>query len=145
MRTRLTAVITLLALTACGAEPSAPAGDLQPALTVSSTGAQIITDAEIARQAENTQPAKNWVLYNRNAGAGTFVVGPSSSTSVPPEGIGSLRLSTPTGNDKIFLFNYDQIGKRLADLDRLSYYTWRSSGASPNQVPALNIEVDPDG
>lgn len=145
MRMRLTAVTTLLALTACGADPSAPAGDQKPTLAVSSTGAQIITEAEITRQAENTTPARNWVLYNRNAGAGSFVVGPSSEASVPPEGIGSLRLSTPAGTDKVFLFNYDYVGKRLADLDRLAYSTWRTSGGSPNQVPALNIEVDFNG
>lgn len=145
MRTRLPAIATLLALVACNAEPSAPAGDQKPTLAVSSTGAQIITEAEITRQAENTTPTNHWVLYTRNAGAGGFVVGPSSSSSVPAEGIGSLRLSTPTAADKVFLFNYDYVGERLADLDRLSYYTWRTSGGSPNQVPALNIEADVNG
>jgi hypothetical protein len=114
MRTRLPAIATLLALVACNAEPSAPAGDQKPTLAVSSTGAQIITEAEITRQAENTTPTNHWVLYTRNAGAGGFVVGPSSSSSVPAEGIGSLRLSTPTAADKVVLFNYDYVGERLA-------------------------------
>jgi hypothetical protein len=101
----------------------------------------VITEDDIVRQAENTPPTNNWVLYTRNAGAGAFVAGPAT----PPSGIGSLETRTPTGADKVFLFNYDHIGTRLADIDRISYATYRDTGASPNQVPALNIQVDYNG
>ena len=101
----------------------------------------VITEDDIARQAENTPPTKNWVLYTRNAGTGAFVAGPSA----PPSGIGSLNTVTPTGADKVYLFNYDYVGTPLSAIDQMSYSTYRDSGASPNQVPALNIQVDFNG
>ncbi len=101
----------------------------------------VVTETEIARQAENTPPTKNWVLYTRNAGNGAFRVGPAT----PPSGVGSLELVTPTGADKVTLFNFDHVGTPLADIDQLSYATYRTSGGSPNQVPAINIQVDVNG
>jgi hypothetical protein len=101
----------------------------------------IVTESEIVRQAENTPPTNNWVLYTRNAGNGTFRVGPGT----PPSGVGSFETVTPTGADKATLFNYDHIGTKLSSIDQISYSTYRTSGASPNQVPALNMEVDVNG
>ncbi|HKQ50721.1 MAG TPA: hypothetical protein VJT74_00030 [Pyrinomonadaceae bacterium] len=101
----------------------------------------VVTETEIARQAEDTPPTKNWVLYTRNAGTGTFRVGPAT----PPSGVGSLETVTPTGADKVTLFNFDHVGTSLADIDKMSYATYRASGASPNQVPAINIQVDING
>jgi hypothetical protein len=101
----------------------------------------VVTESEIARQAEDTPPTKNWVLYTRNAGTGTFRVGPGT----PPSGVGSLETVTPTGADKVYLFNFDYVGTPLADIDKLGYSTYRTSGASPNQVPAINIQVDING
>jgi hypothetical protein len=101
----------------------------------------VVTEEDITRQAENTPPTDNWVLYTRNAGTGTFHTGPAT----PPSGVGSLETITPTGADKVFLFNYDHVGTELADIDKMSYATYRVSGGSPNQVPAINIQVDING
>jgi len=101
----------------------------------------VVTEEDITRQAENTPPTDNWVLYTRSAGTGTFHTGPAT----PPSGVGSLETITPTGGDKVFLFNYDHVGTELSYIDRMSYATYRVSGASPNQVPAINIQVDING
>ena len=103
----------------------------------------VVTETEIARQAENTPPTKNWVLYTRNAGNGTFRVGPS----VPPSGVGSLETVTPTGADKVTLFNFDHVGTALSDIDALSYATYRAANPADNdvQLPAINIQVDVNG
>lgn len=101
----------------------------------------VVTEDDITRQLENTPPTDNWVLYTRNAGNGTFRTGPGT----PPSGVGSLETITPTGADKVFLFNYDHVGTALADIDKMSYATYRTTGASPNQVPAINIQVDING
>jgi hypothetical protein len=100
-----------------------------------------VTEDDIARQAENTPPTRNWVLYTRKAGNGTFRTGPGT----PPAGVGSFETVTPTGDDKVTLFNFDHIGTKLADIDKISYATYRDSGASPNQVPSINIQVDVNG
>jgi hypothetical protein len=100
-----------------------------------------VGEADVTRQAEGTPPTDNWVLYTRNAGTGIFVDGPGS----PPLGAGSLNLVTPTGADKVYLFNYDHLGTPLSAIDALSYSTYRDSGANPNQVPAINVEVDSNG
>jgi hypothetical protein len=99
-----------------------------------------ITDADVARQPENTPPTRNWVLYTRALGTGVFRVGPGT----PPLGIGSLELSTPTSADKVTLFNYDEIGTRLSAVSSMSYATYRTSG-SLQQVAALNMEIDYNG
>jgi hypothetical protein len=101
----------------------------------------VVKDGDVARQAENTPPTRNWVIYTRAAGSAVFEPGPAW----PPRGVGSLQLTTPTGADKVYAFNYDHVGTSLADIDAMRYATYRESGASPNQVPALNIEVDYNG
>jgi hypothetical protein len=107
---------------------------------VAATSTQVITETEIARQPENTTPTKNWVLYNRNAGAGAFRTGPAGTS----QGTGSIQLTTPSGADKVFLFNFDHEGTALSDVDALSYATYRSAG-SAQQVTALNIVADFNG
>jgi hypothetical protein len=101
----------------------------------------VITEDDIVRQAENTPPTSNWVLYTRAAGTGAFRTGPGA----PPSGVGSLETVTPTGADKVFLFNYDHVGTALADVNALGYATYRDSGAVANQLPAINIQVDVNG
>jgi len=101
----------------------------------------VVTEEDISRQAEDTPPLKNWVLYTRAAGNGTFRTGPAT----PPLGIGSFETVTPTGADKATLFNFDHVGTRLADINQMGYSTYRTSGASPNQVPSINIQVDING
>jgi hypothetical protein len=69
-----------------------------------------------------------------------FVEGPDN----PPLGVGSLEMGTTASQDKAQLFNYDHIGTALADIDAISYATYRSSAStnSAAQYPAINIEVD---
>jgi hypothetical protein len=100
----------------------------------------VVVEENIARQPENTPPTKNWVLYTRNAGNGSFRSGPGT----PPSGVGSFEFVTPTGADKATLFNYDHVGTALADIDKIGYATYRTSGQG-SQVTALNIEVDVNG
>lgn len=103
----------------------------------------VVTESDIARQAENTPPTKNWVLYTRNAGNGLFRVGPG----VPPAGVGSFETVTPTGADKATLFNFDHVGTELSDIDALGYATYRAANPADNdlQLPAINIQVDVNG
>ena len=81
------------------------------AATAADPGTEVVAETSVTRQAENTPPTDDWVLYTR-AGtpptAGAFVDGPAT----PPLGTGSLQLSTVTGAEKVFLFNYDHVGTR---------------------------------
>jgi hypothetical protein len=99
-----------------------------------------VTDNDVVRQPDGTPPTNNWVLYTRNAGAGAFRTGPAT----PPLGAGSLELTTPTGADKVYLFNYDHVGTALSDVEALGYSTYRSAG-NDQQDTAMNIEVDVNG
>jgi hypothetical protein len=101
---------------------------------------EIITGDDIAEQAENTPPTKNWVLYKRASGDGEVRVGPAA----PPLGVGSYELVTPTGADKATLFNFQHVGTQLDDINKISYSTYRTDGAL-QQVAALNIQVDVNG
>lgn len=100
----------------------------------------VVTGADIAKQAENTPPTRNWVLYKRAAGDGDTRVGPAT----PPSGVGSYQLVTPTGADKATLFNFDHIGTSLSAIDKIGYSTYRTAG-NLQQVAALNIQVDVNG
>ena len=100
----------------------------------------VVIESDIARQAENTPPTRNWVLYTRAAGTGVFRTGPGT----PPAGVGSFEMSTPTGLDKATLFNYDHIGTALADIDKMSYATYRTVGIGV-ALPSINIQVDYNG
>jgi hypothetical protein len=103
----------------------------------------VVTESEIIRQPENTTPTGMWVFYNRNAGGGSFIQGPDS----PPSGVGSFQFLTPTGSDKgtLFYYGYAAVQTPLSSIEGITYSTFRDSGASPNQVPALNIQVDVNG
>lgn len=101
----------------------------------------IVVEGDIARQAEDTFPTKNWVFYTRPTTSGTFRTGPGT----PPSGVGSFEIVTPTAGDKGTLFNYDQVGTKLADINKMGYATYQSSAAVPVQLPSLNIEVDYNG
>jgi hypothetical protein len=131
----------LLSLGACDTEPNAPSEFRAPSFVTSSGNTVIITEADIVRQAENTPPTNEWVLYTRvGTGTGVFVAGPGT----PPAGTGSILFSTPTGTDKVTLFNYLYVEEQLDELDALSYWTYRTAG-SAQQVTALNIQVDVNG
>lgn len=105
----------------------------------------VVTEADITRQAENTPPTDNWVLYTRTpASYGAFTVGPDT----PPIGVGSLETRTPTGADKVFLNNYDYAGKLLSGISQLGYSTYQFSNSTPSdprQLPAINIAICQNG
>ncbi len=101
---------------------------------------EVITDGDVVRAPEGTPPAQNWMLYTRNAGQGTFREGPGT----PSKGTGSLEFVTPTANDKVWLFNYDHVGKSLADVSSMGYSTYRTAG-SAQQVASINLEIDFNG
>ncbi|HEY0081925.1 MAG TPA: hypothetical protein VGB61_03990, partial [Pyrinomonadaceae bacterium] len=106
---------------------------------------EIVTEGDVARRPENTPatPADDWVIYTRTGTpptAAAFVPGPAA----PPAGVGSLRLQTLTSGEKVFIFNYEHEGTKLADLTKLSYVTYRSAG-NGNQLPALNSVIDFNG
>jgi hypothetical protein len=110
-------------------------------------GTEVITESEVTRAVEGAPVTDNWMLYTRTRPtvttpptAAAFVDGPTGT----PLGAGSLRLSTADGNEKVFLFNYDHIGTKLADVDDISYSTYRSAG-SAQQVAALNAVIDFNG
>lgn len=103
----------------------------------------VVTNDDIARQHESTSstPTDNWVYYTRTAAStGVFRTGPAT----PPGGVGSFEITTPTGADKGFLFNYDHVGTKLADINKIGYSTYRTAG-NAQQVTALNIQVDVNG
>ena len=127
-------------LAACSSEPVGP-GASGPALALASgDNGVVVTEEDIARQAESTAPTRSWVLYKRLAGDGAFRTGPAT----PPLGLGSFELGTPGGSDKATLFNFDHVGTPLADIDAVSYSTYRTAG-SLQQVAALNVQVDING
>lgn len=103
----------------------------------------VVTECDVTRQAEGTPPTDNWVLYTR-AGtpptAGAFVTGPGT----PPAGTGSFQTTTANGSEKVFLFNYDHVGKTIGTIDDISYWTYRTAG-SAQQVTALNVQIDKNG
>ena len=146
MRHAALATLALLGFSACSGDTSSPTAAtadraLQAAMAASA-GPQrvIVTESDITRQPENTPPTDNWVLYTRLAGNGAFVNGPGN----PPLGTGSLTLTTPTGTDKVTLFNFDYAGTDLDLVRSMGYATFRTSG-SGFQVAALNIQVDVNG
>ena len=129
-----TLALTLPALGSASADTTAVT-----AAAASST--EVVTEADVVRQPENTPPTNDWVIYTRTpASTAVFQNGPGT----PPAGTGSLTFGTPTGADKVVAFNYDHVGTKLADIDNMGYSTYRSAG-SPVQVASINIEVDYNG
>lgn len=110
-----------------------------------SSGVVVVTESDIARQIEDTPPTRSWVFYTRAAtpATGAFVTGPGS----PPLGVGSFRTGTALDTDKGTLFNFDHVGARLADINAISYATYRdaTSTAPAGQLPSINIQVDANG
>jgi hypothetical protein len=109
--------------------------------TAASTTREVVAEADVARQAENTPPTNNWVLFTRTmASTGTFVAGPGT----PPAGSSSIEFGTPTSADKVYLYNYDHIGVALSDIESIGYSTHRTVGTGP-AVVSINIQVDVNG
>jgi hypothetical protein len=101
----------------------------------------VVTEQDVVRQAENTVPTNDWVLYTRNAGTGEFVSGPQT----PPLGVGSFHTVTPGAADKVYLFNYDHVGTPLSAIDGMGYATYRTSPLVSPQLPSINLQVDLNG
>jgi hypothetical protein len=102
-----------------------------------------VVESDVTRQAENTPPTDNWVIYTRAGtppSAAVFTDGPGS----PPLGVGSLTLTTVTGSEKVQAFNFDHVGTKLSDVDAIGYSTYRTAG-SLQQVTALNVVIDYNG
>lgn len=133
--------VRFLVLTVCvGIAALASAGVISRIVNAACNNVVVVTEDDIVRQAENTPPTNEWVLYTRNAGNGAFRTGPGS----PPLGVGSFETVTPTGADKVYLFNYEHMQTELEDINQMSYSTYRTSGAAA-QMPAINIQVDVNG
>ncbi|MEO7712141.1 MAG: hypothetical protein ABIV10_04415 [Gemmatimonadaceae bacterium] len=133
----------LLGLAACSGDSSTPTAlraDRALAQEAASGGTVVVTESDISRQADDTPPLRNWVLYTIAAGNGAFVTGPAT----PPLGVGSITLTTPTPADKVQLYNFDHIGTKLADIRSMSYSTYRTIGAF-EQVTAINVVIDFNG
>ena len=146
-RSRCLAALAAVTLSACSAEVITRPSDITSGGTARTDVATaavdqtiLVTESDIVRQPENTPPAGTWVLYTRLAGTGAFRIGPTT----PPLGLGSIEFATPTGADKVTLFNYEQVGTPLSEVSSMSYSTFRTAGAL-QQVAALNIQVDHNG
>jgi hypothetical protein len=150
-RTLKVAVAFVVAATAaCSTDATgptvSPSSDLKLEGGSSSASSQIVvTESDIARQAEDTPPTRSWVYYFRptTPATGAFVSGPSN----PPLGVGSFEMGTALPTDKGTLFNFDHVGTRLADINAISYATYRepTSTATAGQLPSINIQVDANG
>ena len=74
-----------------------------------------------------------------STGVGEYVVGPGT----PPTGQGSARLTTPLAADGRFVGTLGFAGTRLADIDALSYSTYRTSG-NPAWMSSLSFSINYD-
>jgi hypothetical protein len=145
-RTMRLAIGALAALAACNSDPSAPktASEVsnQPLFAKGGRDVTVVTESDVTRQAEDTPPTDNWVLYFRpSPSAARFRDGPGN----PPQGEGSFEMVTPGPADKITLFNFDYHQTPIADFTELGYQTYQSSAAVPIQLPSINLTIDTDG
>ena len=150
---KILSALALATTAACSSDSTGPGLSTQTDRKVgdgggsggSSSGNIVVTEGDIARQIEDTPPTRSWVFYTRAAtpATGAFVTGPGS----PPLGVGSFEMRTPLPTDKGTLFNFDHIGTRLADINAISYSTFReaTSTATAGQLPSINIQVDANG
>jgi len=145
---KLLGAIALAATAACSADPTSPStiSAARHAANVSdaSTRTVVVTESDIARQADNTFPTRSWVFYMIGPTlTGEFVSGPGS----PPLGDGSFEMRTTVNADHGTLFNFDHVNTRLADINAISYSTYRelTSTGFPNILPSINIAIDKDG
>ncbi len=91
-----------------------------------------------------------------DTGTAGFVTGPAT----PPAGSGSLAIDVPAGQHRsVYDYQFGKcsnwpvgfpnctapVGTPIAAITALSYSTYRDGGAStPNALPSLNIEIDPN-
>lgn len=150
MRTRSfsLALLTVAGLAGCANDVVAPTASMSatPSSAAKHGGGSssqvIVTESDVSRQAEDTPPLRNWVIYTRPAspGTATFRNGPGT----PPLGTGSIEFSTPLPTSKVYMFNFDHVGAAISGVDAMSYWTYRTAGTG-QQVTALNMQVDANG
>lgn len=98
----------------------------------------------------NFSPAQNCVIDNNSTtwgflqesgatGSGQFVPGPGS----PPAGVGSANLTVDSSADGWMVGTAAFAGVRLADIDALSYATYRTAGDA-SLAPALQFSINYD-
>src|SRR3546814_5707692 len=114
------------------------------ALTGSAEAAttEVVTEGDGTRQVEDTPPTDDWVLYTRAgtpASAATF-----EADADAPAGTGSLRLTTATSGEKVFLSSFAESGTALGDISSIGYATNRVAG-NGQQVTGLNVVIDANG
>jgi hypothetical protein len=114
-----------------------------PAFAFAAPTTEVVLESDVTRQAENTSPTNKWVVYTRAGTPSTAAVF-RNGPAMPPLGTGSLELTTVSGTDKVFAFNYDHVGAKLADVNDISYNTFRTAG-SAQQLAALNVVIDSNG
>ncbi|MEM4404105.1 MAG: hypothetical protein QXD90_07455 [Candidatus Nitrosocaldus sp.] len=74
------------------------------------------------------------------SGTGSMVYGPAT----PPMGKGSARLTVSNASDGMLLGVLGYNGVRLADIDGLKYWTYRTSGSNPYLAISLQFNIDKD-
>lgn len=108
-------------------------------LAASAQSIEVVNDFNLGNDWFATLPNAD----TRPPAEGEFVVGPGA----PPLGTGSFEMRMSSGAEKVQLVNYDYIGTLLADIDEMTYWTYRD-GSSTNpagQVPAINLVIDFNG
>lgn len=101
----------------------------------------VVSEPDIARQPEHTDPTRNWVGYTRTGTPPTalqFVAGPAN----PPLGCGSLLLTTLLNGEKVFLYNFDHHGKKLSGIGVIGYSTYRIAVAQPQAVASIHVVIE---
>lgn len=114
-----------------------------PAFASAAPTTPVVLESGVTRQTEDTTPTNDWVLYTR-AGTPSTAAAFRNGPATPPLGTGSLEFKTVSSTDKVYAFNYDNVGTKLSDISNISYNTYRTAG-NAQQVAALNVEIDFNG
>jgi hypothetical protein len=102
-----------------------------PAAAMAATTTETVSSDSTSWQSADT----------RAPGTLDFVFGPATA----PMGNGSLHLSTPDSTAKVNLRNAELAGTQLADIDALSYDTYRSSSSTGSSVQAPSLQITVTG
>jgi hypothetical protein len=102
-----------------------------PAAAMAATTTETVSSDSTSWQSADT----------RAPGTFDFVFGPAAA----PLGNGSLHLTTPDSTAKVNLGNTQLAGTPLADIDALSYETYRSSASTDSSVQAPSLQISVTG
>jgi hypothetical protein len=123
---------------------------LLTAAALTATGALLVGGAAVASADTTTvvyPSTSGWSGQQTSGGTRSFVFGPLGA----PLGAGSLRLSTPVAGGsnpnaaKVTYTTNAFSGTRLADIDGISYSTYRSVAGAQAQLASLNLVIVPSG